>query len=95
MYLRDTQRPTGVTIGLAGVRFEGRRCEAFEDRLSIKRSIRNLKECSERHYRLRTTLFWVIIQRVVEISYGRFGATYQYPHHCYRFQNGKDFWILI
>jgi len=35
---------------------------------------------------LRTALFWVITQRVVVISYRRFGATYRPHRQCSRIQ---------
>ena len=45
--------------------------------------------------RVRTALFWVITQRVVAISYRRFGTTYQYHLQGVENLNLLDFaWIL-
>jgi len=45
------------------------------------------------HDSLRTALCWVITQKVMVISYRRFGATHRGPF--FKRQEGKkEFWIL-
>jgi len=45
---------------------------------------------------MRTALFWVITQRVVVISYRRFGTTYRYhPQGSRNQKKSFIFWIFI
>jgi hypothetical protein len=43
---------------------------------------------------VRTFLFWVITQRVVVISYGRFGTNYRSHLHVSGIQKVFDSWLL-
>ena len=63
------------------------RIERFEACCEDKRKILHFSEYSNRKSKKRTAIFWVVTQRVVIISYQRFGTT------CWLHLQ-RSFWLL-